>query len=585
VATPLASTGAVPPVLTEVADAAITSGRVARRSTRDGRRSAVAECLRVGNRTVGALAVTGRAAVLDPRPLGVYADCASLALAHRPPPAPASATELLDGLARVAGELERSAVLARILEAAETLFGARHSFCAVTDGAAIRISHIRGLDRDNVSAASRHPEFRALISSPALQVHPPAHPVVAVLSDGIETAVVVPLRADSRALGHLVLLLGEAPPPTVRATLDVFARHASLALRAADVHQKVGDGQDRLAAVVHSVPDPVIVVDHAGRFVMINGAAGELFQLTGAFEVGQPVAGRLGNATLEAMLAPDADFSQRIELALGRDGTRVYDASVRKIAASDGRPLGRVLVLDDVTSEAETHQVKADFVAVIGHELRTPTTIIKGYVHTLLGRGAELDAGMRQLALESIDTNVDRLSRLVEDLLFVSSVDSSRATLHIEDIDLGELVDAYKGARVGVRRPRRDLEIAVDRAKVDQILHHLVENALKYSEGDVRIDVAHRGDDVEVSVVDHGPGIYSGDLPRLFDRFWQLDGSSTRPRGGTGLGLYICRRLVEAHGGRISCDSRLGVGSTFTFVLPRRPPGTDHPVQGAAAAV
>jgi len=132
-----------------------------------------------------------------------------------------------------------------------------------------------------------------------------------------------------------------------------------------------------------------------------------------------------------------------------------------------------------------------------------------------------------------------------------------------------------------VRRPRRELQLSVDRAKVDQVLHHLVENALKYSQGDVRIDVANRGDEVHVAVVDRGPGIYSGDLPRLFDRFWQLDGTSTRSHGGTGLGLYICRRLVEAHGGRIWCESRLGVGSSFTFVLPRHPPEARDVVETA----
>ena len=95
-----------------------------------------------------------------------------------------------------------------------------------------------------------------------------------------------------------------------------------------------------------------------------------------------------------------------------------------------------------------------------------------------------------------------------------------------------------------------------------------MENAVKYSKGEVRIEVANRGDEMHVAVIDRGPGIYSGDVPRLFDRFWQLDGSSTRSHGGTGLGLYICRRLVEAHGGRIWCESRLGVGSSFTFVLP-----------------
>jgi signal transduction histidine kinase len=578
--TPLASTGAVPPLLTEAAEAAIASGRLERRS--DSARAAVAECLRIGGRVVGALAVAGTPASLDPRPLSLFADCASLALARRSAPVPPPATELLEAVAHVASDLDRGRVLHRSLEAAETLFGARASFCAVLDASAVRISHVRGLSRQALTAASAHPEFRALVTSPALRVDPPSHPVVARLSDGIETAVGLPLRADGRGLGHLVLLLEDAPNAALRGTLSAFAHHVSLAVRSADVHRRVGDKEEQLAAVVHAMPDPVLVVDDRGRFAMINGAASELFELAGAFEVGHPVAGRLGNAALEALLQPDADFANRLELALGRSTPRVYRAIVRQVASSDGRPLGRVLVLDDVTTEAETHQVKADFVAVIGHELRTPTTVIKGYLHTLINRGDALEPATRQQALAAIDANVDRLVRLIEDLLFMSSVESSGATLHIEEVDLGELVDACRSERVNVRRPRRNLGVHLDRAKVDRVLHHLVENALKYSDGEVRIEVADRGDEVHVTVVDHGPGIYSGDVHRLFDRFWQLDGSSTRPHGGTGIGLYICRRLIEAHGGRIWCDSRLGVGSRFTFVLPRHQPDSHDLGQNVA---
>jgi signal transduction histidine kinase len=112
----------------------------------------------------------------------------------------------------------------------------------------------------------------------------------------------------------------------------------------------------------------------------------------------------------------------------------------------------------------------------------------------------------------------------------------------------------------------------LDRTKVEQVLVHLVDNALKYTEGAVEIDVQEDDDRVVVSVVDEGPGIFSGDVAQLFERFRQLDGTSTRPAGGTGLGLYICRRLVELHGGRIWCDSRLGVGSRFAFSLPKLAP-------------
>ncbi|TML58541.1 MAG: hypothetical protein E6G17_12325, partial [Actinobacteria bacterium] len=125
------------------------------------------------------------------------------------------------------------------------------------------------------------------------------------------------------------------------------------------------------------------------------------------------------------------------------------------------------------------------------------------------------------------------------------------------------------GDRVIVRRPRSGLRFQFDRGKVDQVLQHLLDNALKYSKGQVEIEIADRGEDLEVSVVDHGEGIFSGDIPLLFERFRQLDGSSTRSHGGTGLGLYVCRRLVEAQGGRIWCESRLGQGSRFTFTVPR----------------
>jgi signal transduction histidine kinase len=104
-------------------------------------------------------------------------------------------------------------------------------------------------------------------------------------------------------------------------------------------------------------------------------------------------------------------------------------------------------------------------------------------------------------------------------------------------------------------------------------MHHLLDNALKYSEGPVVVELADKGDEVEISVTDSGPGIYSGDVPQLFERFRQLDGTSTRQHGGVGIGLYLCRRVVEALGGRIWCDSRLGVGSRFAFTLPKDGPG------------
>jgi signal transduction histidine kinase len=340
----------------------------------------------------------------------------------------------------------------------------------------------------------------------------------------------------------------------------------------------VGDTEEKLSSVVYSMANPVLVVDEAGRFVMLNAAAGELFRLSNVFEVGQPVAGKLGNPELEELLTGGDDTSADVAVEPPDAEPRVFRATVRNVRSSRGRVLGRLLALDDVTADRESEQLKADFVAVIGHELRTPLTIMKGYIHTLARRGSELDEEKRFRAHEALMTNVSRLERLIEDLLFVSAIERRRVRLDLEPCDLCALADTHAGERVSVRHPRRAVEANADRAKVDQVLRHLIDNALKYSEGPTAIEVAERADGmVEMAVSDSGPGIFSGDIPRVFDRFRQIDGTTTRAHGGVGIGLYLCKRLVEVMGGRIWCESRLGVGTRFAFSIPK-----DGPVEAAA---
>ncbi|MDQ1404214.1 MAG: two-component system, OmpR family, phosphate regulon sensor histidine kinase PhoR [Actinomycetota bacterium] len=565
---PLASTGATPAVVLDAAEAAVSSGRLVRRSERDGSVHAMADAIRIGGRIVGALSVGGLIDDLDPRPLPLFTDVGALVLSRRPQAGPSSVPEFLDALASVAADLDQASVLVRVFDAAEQLFGAQSGFCALFVDGGARIGHYRGLDREALRDATRHPEFRALLTAPTIRIDPPTHPVIGRLVHGAETAVGLPLHADNQRIGHLVLLLGEPPDAATRAALTGFANHVALSLRSAELYRRVGDKEEQLASVVHSMPNPVVVVDDAGCFVMVNGAASELFRLAGAFEVGQPAAGKLGNTLLEEMLGETARDEQ-VELPLGEPGSaRLYRASSRRVHSSGGRSLGRVMVLHDISSEQEADRLKSDFVAVVGHELRTPLTVMKGYIRTLIRRGATIDDSSREMALKSIESNSNRLERLIEDLLLVSTIEAGRPKVQFEDEDILEILRTHDDERVQVRR-RRPLLVTLDRPKVEQVLHHLVDNALKYSEGPVVLDAVDTGDAVEVSVTDSGPGIFSGDVPRLFDRFLQLDGSSTRAHGGTGIGLYICKRLVEAYGGEIWCESRLGVGSRFAFSIPR----------------
>lgn len=587
--TVVAQSGTTPRVVLEAGQQSIAEGRLVRRRDTTNGSGAIAEPVRLGHRIVGAIAVGGEPVALDSAPLPLFADAAGLALSRRPSIGRASVPDFSDALMQIGTDLDQAAVLTRVFDAAERLFGGLGGFCVVPEGDGWRVAHYSGITAADLRSAARHPDFRGFVASTRMRVEPPSHPVVSGLVRGAEVAVSMPLVAAGRTYGFLVLLLGEMPDQIGEGLLCAFGSQVATILRSSALAQKLRDHEQRLSAIVHSTPTPVVVVDDGGRFVLVNGAAAELFHLPEAFAVGQPVAGRLGHESLEGMLEADGD--DQMEVLLGTPPDRLYLAETRCIRAAGGRDLGRVLVLQDITRERETDKIKSDFVSVIGHELRTPLTVVKGYIKMLTKKSAEIEDPSWRTALGAIATNTDRLERLIQDLLFVSSIESRMPALDLEATDVGKVVDelaAAAGGRVRVDRPRMPIGLQLDRAKFDQVLHHLLDNALKYTESDVMVTVVDRGEEVEIRVDDSGPGIYSGDVPLLFERFRQLDGSSTRAHGGTGLGLYICRRLVELLGGRIWCESRLGVGSRFVFTLPKEGPrpaarDTDSPFGGGAS--
>ncbi len=566
----VASSGTTPRVLMETARTAMGEGRVARRRDQASGSGAIAAPVRIGQRTVGAIAVGGDPLHLDAAPLPLFADAAGLALARRPNAGQCTVEEFSEAIVEVGADLDQAVVLTRVFDAAARLFGALGGFCVVPDGDSWRVAHYQGISAADLRAAARHPEFRGFVASVNLRVEPPTHPVVAGLVSGAETAVSVPLVAAGRRYGFLVLLLADSPTPATQGALCAFANQVAMILRTTEVGLRLRDHEQRLASVVHSSPNPVVLLDERSQFVLVNGAAAELFHLPEAFAVGQPVSGRLGHDGLERLVSEEGEG--QVEVLLGTPPDRLYLATTRRIRAGGGRDLGQILVLQDVTKERETDKLKNDFVSVIGHELRTPLTVVKGYVKMLARKGTALDPASLDTLVTALTSNTGRLERLIEDLLFVSAIESRRPTLDLQAVDIGEVLDEFSGDRVIVKRPRRPIAVQLDRQKLDQILHHLLDNARKYTDGEIVITVVDRDEELEIQVDDSGPGIYSGDLPQLFERFRQLDGSSTRSQGGTGLGLYICRRLVELQGGRIWCESRLGVGSRFAFTLPKEGP-------------
>lgn len=489
--------------------------------------------------------------------------------------------------------IEVPEVAERILDAAQDLIGARGGYLVVIpeDRVGPEAAAFRDVPRGRVLASMRREGFGDLLRGSSLRVvgDVTTDPVLAplVARDTAAGAIVAPLVAGESLRGVLVALTEAGGPDDAQVrSLTTYINHAALALAKALLFRSVRSKEDELTSLASAVPDPIIIADETGRFLAINPAAGEQFGLSPKFDVGAPVAGKLRSTELEALL--QSEEGGRTEVTLFSPHPRTFRARATPVRPGHGLIGARILTLEDVTSEKEMEQLKADFVAVIGHELRTPLTMIKGYAGTLAKRGEAMPTEARSKALNAVHDQARRLERLVEDLLLVSRVERSRPPLHLEQLDFGDVVERtveqarrqHAGRTITVSRPDTELAFPLDTVKLEQVLHHLIDNAAKFSEAPepIAVEVEARGEDVEVRVTDRGSGIFSGDLPHLFERFHQVDGSATRAHGGTGIGLYICRTLVEAHGGFIGVRSALGRGSTFWFTVPTSPPADEDGV-------
>jgi two-component system, OmpR family, phosphate regulon sensor histidine kinase PhoR len=333
--------------------------------------------------------------------------------------------------------------------------------------------------------------------------------------------------------------------------------------------------RDLLTGILSSMNEGVLMVGSDGRIVLTNPALRAML-LVGQDAIGKSVLQVVRNADLNRVLEATAQVDEA-EVEVDLAGLRPRRVLVRAVRLHDA-PGGVLAVFVDVTELRRLEAVRRDFVANASHELRSPLTTVRAAAETL--GTVKNDAKAAARFVELIQRNADRLANLIDDLLELSRIESRELHLQLEPVDLASVVDrtlSHNAHRAQLKRivfanhVGGSPPVRADRRALEHVLGNLVDNALKYcpEAASVRVSAAAENDSVRVSVSDTGPGIAAEHLPRIFERFYRVDAGRSRELGGTGLGLSIVKHLVEAMDGRMSVESRIGSGSTFSFTLHR----------------
>ena len=402
----------------------------------------------------------------------------------------------------------------------------------------------------------------------------PAHHEV-LRNLGMESAMCVPLTAAGRTFGALMLVSSDPNRLFDEDDLD-FAKHlgrrAAVAVDNARLYRQA-ERRARAALVVEHVADGVLLVDNAGVIRLWNPAAEQITGLAAANALGQPAADVFSDwAVIEAL----AEINQ---LRPSTEAVDVNDRALWLSITGVGFEDGSVYAFRDLTEERAVETLKSDFVSTISHELRTPLAAIYGAALTLRREDVILAEPQRTGLLEVIASESDRLARIVNDVLWVSRLESDGLRTSVELCDGVALARSVVEAarhyipptiKLDLAAPKKTPAVMADPDKTRQVLTNLVENAVKYSPdgGRVTLEVAVAGPRLRFSVRDEGLGVPPAEHRRIFEKFYRLDPDLTRGVGGTGLGLYISRELLERMGGRIWVESSGHGGSTFVAELP-----------------
>ena len=514
---------------------------------------------------------------------------------------------LLETSTAVVSSLDLRTVLDRILEQASRLLDVRMSAIIALDNKAgvFRIQASRGLSNQFAEQLTIQPTEPSSVTMRALHSREPIQ-----VSDTETDPSYKPQRPRARAEGYRAILAvplnTQYAPPTALLVfhpkphefphneiqlLSNFANQATMAIENAVLYERsdmrLQEQTRRLEALIQSLLDGLILSNLSGSVVYANRRIGELAELSPEELAGAPVEMVLSRI-VEKTTDPKS-VSEGIKKLLERTSSRWVELSLLILGRNlrlrldafdvtdmNDIPIGRGLILHDITADHELDRMKSSLVSTVSHELRTPLAAIKGYVSTLLADDVEWDKESQQEFLSIISEESDRLTGLVNNLLDLSRIEAGSLSLSREECNLEESI--HRAANQAQLQPGNRFEVQIeaglpplyaDCPRLETVIRNLIENSVKYAgeQASIQVEVNRQGEQIVFRVSDDGPGIPDDESQRIFESFYQVNASLARISSGAGLGLAICQGLVRAHGGEIWVEKQ-DRGARLAFSIP-----------------
>lgn len=413
-----------------------------------------------------------------------------------------------------------------------------------------------------------------------------------IASFGLLTGVGLPLIVHQKVIGVIFIFRNYAGvfSSNDRALLQSFADQAAIAVFNARLYTQINRERQRLNAILDSAADGILIISADHRIERVNPAFVRM--------IGIPAEALRGRRHEDVIVLTHQKEGMSLEVAesggwpLTPNATLYVEGDLKRpsgvplpvgityapLMNPDGILVSIIATVRDITRFREADELKTTFISVISHELKTPVALIKGYVSTLRREDANWDPSVIQDSLAVIEEEADHLTELIENLLDASRLQAGVLSMNLADIALGPLIERIAQKfqtqtsqhKIIVDLPPNFPVIMADENRISQLLSNLISNAIKYSPegGEIRISGQVRPEQVIVCVSDEGSGIPPEDIPFVFDRFYRAE-NAKRTTKGAGLGLYLARAVVEAHGGHIWVDPKAGKGTRICFSLPK----------------